>query len=185
MLHTCALVLPVLSNTLFLWSHFCVSARIKNWKKKKWNFSEILNSWNGFNQGACYLSQCTLACSSATQTCAEFNAKQSRQKYAYKRKWTVLGKNMRTPCNKYFDSSDFLNLLTSSLKLLDGNTWWMALANLVFAQQVNTQKHFKSVKRFSLTLSQGAKSYLFIFLWVKKQRHRTSNYTSESIMKSF
>lgn len=132
------------------------------------HFSEILYPWNGFNQMACYLSQCILACSSGTQSCAEFNAKQSRQKYAYRRKWTILGKNMRTPCNKYFDSSDFLNLLTSSLKLLDGNTWWMALANLVFAQQVNTQKHFKSVKGFSLTLFPGGKN-LFIPFLVSKE----------------
>lgn len=137
--------------------------------RKRVIFSEILNSWNGFNQMACYLSQNILAYSSATQSFAEFNAKQSRQKYAYSRKQTILGKNMRTPCNKCFDSSDFLNLLTSSLKLLYGNTWWMALANLVFAQQVNTQNHFKSVKRFILTLLPGGKNLFIPFLVTEEE----------------
>lgn len=40
----------------------------------------------------------------------------------------------------------------------------MALANLVFAQQVNTQNHFKSVKRFSLTLLLGGKKLFLSFL---------------------
>lgn len=87
---------------------------LKKKKKKEWNFSEILKSWNDFNQMAWYLSQCILAHSSALQSYAEFNVKQSKQKCAYRRKWIILGKNTRTPCYKYFDSSDFLNLLTSS-----------------------------------------------------------------------
>lgn len=169
-------------NILFLWSYFPVSERTKHWKTE-WNFSEILKSWNDFNQTAWYLSQCILAYSSAIQSYAEFNVKQSRQKCAYRRKWIILGKNMRTPCNKYFDSSDFLYLLTSSLKLLDSNTWWMVLANLVFVQQAKTQKHFKSVKRFSLTLLLGDKSLFICILWVKKQRHHALNYTAESIMR--
>lgn len=44
----------------------------------------------------------------------------------------------------------------------------MALANLVFAQQVNTQEDFKSVKRFSLTLLPGSKT-LFIPFVVSEQ----------------
>lgn len=118
---------------------------------------------------AWYLSQSIVAYSSAIQSYAEFSVKQSRQKYAYRKKWVILGKNMRTPCNKYFDSSDFLKLLTSILKLLHSNTWWMVLANLVFVQQAKTQKHFKRVKRFSLTNSTrggggGANSYLVFFV---------------------
>lgn len=81
---------------------------------KEWNFSAILKSWNDFNQMAWYLSQCILAHSSALQSYAELNVKQSKQKCAYRRKWIILGKNTRTPCCKYFDSSDFLNLFTSS-----------------------------------------------------------------------
>lgn len=133
-------------NTLFLYSYFPVSERTKHWKKKEWNFSEILKSWNDFNQMAWYLSQSIVAYSSAIQSYAEFSVKQSRQKYAYRRKWVILGKNTRTPCNKYFDSSDFLKLLTSILKLLHSNTWWMVLANLVFVQQAKTRSTLKELK---------------------------------------